>query len=247
MPAPKYKRVKLKIDGYTPHTLPMARLADYLRDLADLLGAESDAHFIQVAEGSAELIHDVPDDNYRAMQERVINAAEGKGPKQAIRGYHELRSKLRQDAKPAELVNDSGATVLQFPIPEPSPLLGPVTQPGSLEGMLIKLGGRDETVPVHLQDGDAYYKCTATRATAKELRNQLFEKPIRIHGIGKWIRNEDGNWTLESFRINSWEPLNDEAIEAVLARMRAAESGWDKIDDPLGELRRIRKGQAKPN
>jgi hypothetical protein len=248
MPADKYKRIRLKIDGYTPHTLPMGRLADYLRDLADLLGAESDAHLIEVGEGSAALVHDLPYHNYLAVQERVIAAAEGRGPKQAVRGYIELKVKLRQDAKPAQLVDDeSGRAVLEFPLPEAGPLFGPVTQPGSLEGVLIKLGGRDETVPVHLQDGGEYYKCTASRALAKELRNQLFEKPIRVNGVGKWIRGEDGEWTLDSFKISSWEPLSDEALEVILARMRAVESDWDKIDDPLAELRRIRKGDTKPN
>lgn len=42
------------------------------------------------------------------------------------------------------------------------------------------------------------------------------------------------------------EVLNDDALETVLARMSVAESGWDKIEDPLGELQRIRKGNVKP-
>jgi hypothetical protein len=243
----KYRKIKLKIEGFTPHTLPMALLADYLRDLADLLGPESDAHLIAIGEGSAELVHDVPEQNYQRLQERVIDAAQGKGPKQATEGYVKLWAKLRQEAKPAQLVDDSDKTVLQFPLQGSGPLFGPVTEPGSLEGVLIKIGGRDETVPVHLQDGNEYYKCTATRTLAKELRNQLFEKPIRVNGIGKWIRGEDGEWQLDGFKITSWEPLSDDALEAVLGRMRAAESDWDKIDDPLAELRRIRKGDAKPN
>lgn len=243
----KYRKLKLRIDGFTPHTLPMARLADYIRDLADLLGSESDAHLIAVGEGSADLVHEVPEENYQKLQERVIDAAQGRGPKKATEGYVNLRTNLRRDAKPANLLNDNDKAVLQFPLAESGPLFGPVTQPGSLEGVLIKIGGRDETVPVHLQDGSEYYKCTASRALAKDLRNELFEKPIRVNGIGKWSRGEDGEWQLEGFKITSWERLSDDALEAVLGRMRAAESDWDKIDDPLAELRRIRKGDAKPN
>jgi hypothetical protein len=241
----KYRRIKLKIDGYTPHTLPIVRLAEYLKDLAALLGAESDAHFIAVGEGSAELIHEVPEQSYHAVQTRVMDAAKGNGPPEAIRGYRELRLKLRDDGKPAEMIDDNNEKVVEFPLPEPAPAFGPVTQAGSLEGVLIKIGGRDETVPVHLQDGDQYYKCTATRAMAKELRNQLFEGAIRVHGTGKWIRDEEGEWTLDSFRISGWEPLTDEVIEEVIGRMRLAESGWDKIDDPLEEARRIRRGESK--
>jgi hypothetical protein len=244
VPKAKYKRLTLKIDGYTPHTLPMVRLADYLRDLAALLGAENDAHFIEVSEGSAELVHEIPEPNYIAIQSRVIAAQRGAGPPDAVRGYRDLKTKLRHDQKQAEFLNDRGRKVIEFPSQEAEPIFGSVTQPGSLEGILIKLGGRDETVPVHLQDADRYYKCTATRAMAKELRAQLFERPIRIHGNGRWNRNDDGEWTLEWFKITGWEPLNDDALEAVLSRMRIAESGWDKIADPLQELRRIRKGNG---
>lgn len=145
------------------------------------------------------------------------------------------------------MIDDNNKKVIEFPLPELAPAFGPVTQPGSLQGVLIKIGGRDETVPVHLQDGSQYYKCTATRAMAKELRSQLFEGIIRVYGVGKWIRDENGEWMLENFKISGWEPLNDEVLEAVIGRMRIAESGWDKIEDPLNEARRIRKGESKPN
>src|SRR5947209_5200050 len=130
----KYRIIKLKIDGYTPHFLPIARLAEYLKDLAGLLGTESDAHFIAVGEGSAELIHEVPEQNYQTAQSRVAAAAQGSGPAEAVRSYRDLRLKLRNDQKPAEMLNDKNGKVIEFPLPEPTPTFGPVTQPSSLQG-----------------------------------------------------------------------------------------------------------------
>ena len=37
------KELHFSIEGTTPHTFPMARLADYLRELATLLGNEDNA------------------------------------------------------------------------------------------------------------------------------------------------------------------------------------------------------------
>jgi hypothetical protein len=44
------------IDGLTPETLPMARLADYVREWAVLLGETSHVHFDRVSNGSAVLV-----------------------------------------------------------------------------------------------------------------------------------------------------------------------------------------------
>ena len=50
-----YKKLTLRIDGFTPYTLPMGRLAEYLKDLAAIFGTQTDAHFIEVGDGSADV------------------------------------------------------------------------------------------------------------------------------------------------------------------------------------------------
>ena len=100
-------------------------------------------------------------------------------------------------------------------------------------------------MPVHLHDGDRYYKCTTTREIAKQLAPYLFAGGIRLHGTGKWNRSEDGDWVLDNFKINSFEALIDDGLPVALSRMRVPESEWDKMEDPLGELKRIRKGSSK--
>ena len=245
-----YKKLTLKIDGFTPYTLPIGRLAEYLKDLAAILGAQTDAHFIEVGDGSAELRHAVPEREYTTVHGRIVGAQRGDGPEDAIRGYRDLRAKLRQDQapdkKPAVFADYSGKKIIVFPKAEAEQIgFGTISQPGALDGTIIKLGGRDETVPVHLQEGEKFYKCTTTREIAKKLALFLFAGSVRLHGIGKWNRTEDGDWILENFRIQSFEELSDDELPVVLSRMRVPESGWDKMEDPLGELKRIRKGSSK--
>lgn len=129
-----------------------------------------------------------------------------------------------------------------------APQFGPVTQLGTLEGVVIKLGGRDASVPVHIQDGKNYYKCWTSRQKAKELAKYLFGAPIRVIGKGKWQRNLDGEWILDQFQIADYEELDNGTIPEVVERFRAIpNSGWDEIDDPMSELTRIRKGHDKVN
>ena len=245
-----YKKLTLRIDGFTPYTLPMGRLAEYLKDLAAIFGTQTDAHFIEVGDGSAELRHAVPEREYPIVHGRIVGAQRGDGPEEAVRSYRDLRAKLRQDQapdkKPAVFADYSGKKIIVFPKQEAEPVgFGTISQPGALDGTLIKLGGRDETVPVHLQEGERFYKCTATRQMARQLAPFLFAGSIRLHGVGKWCRTEDGDWNLENFRIQSFEALSDDELPVVLSRMRVPESEWDKMEDPLGELKRIRKGSSK--
>ena len=75
-----------KITGYTPSTLPMARLAEYMADLAALLGHEDHVHFIRVGEGSADLIHQVEEPEQPKVIERLHLVKQGLGPAEAQKG-----------------------------------------------------------------------------------------------------------------------------------------------------------------
>lgn len=137
--------------------------------------------------------------------------------------------------------------IIEFP--KPVLQYGPVVEEGTLEGIVIRIGGKDQTIHIHLKDGDRVYPCYTTNLEkAKELRPYLleYEKPIRVSGKGKWNRNPGGAWELAEFKISDYEALNNDELQKVLERMRQIPgSGWEKIDDPLAELDRIRKGSNK--
>ena len=77
------ERFHFKIEGFTPETLPMSRLALYLSDLADLLGHEDKVHFVRVAKGSADLVHAVDEELQVEVIERVRLVKQGLGPDDA--------------------------------------------------------------------------------------------------------------------------------------------------------------------
>jgi hypothetical protein len=70
---------------------------------------------------------------------------------------------------------------------------------------------------------------------------QYLYMPVRVAGTGTWYRNEEGDWELESFAVQDFEPLEDRSLIEAVAALQAIEgSDWQKTDDPLSAWQRIR-------
>lgn len=63
---------------------------------------------------------------------------------------------------------------------------GPLREWGSLDGILIRVVGKDDTVSVHLRDGDEVHICNANREVARLLARNLLGAILRVHGEGRW-------------------------------------------------------------
>lgn len=239
------RELRFTIEDTTPQTLPMARLAVYLKDLATILGSEESVHFIRVDDGSAACVAEVDDKVEEAVISRVHSVRAGNAPKEAAAAFETLLENLRHDELTADLELPDGEVLLEFQATTESieESFGPFWQEGSLEGILVKIGGLDETVPVHLIDEGAHHVCNANKEIAKALAPHLFGNPIRVHGRGRWHRNSHGQWEMKWFDILHFEILDDTSLLEVVARLRGIR-GNDllAIRDPLEEMRKIRHG-----
>lgn len=243
---PTYKKITFFIDGYTPDTLPLGRLAEYIRNFANLVGPNSDVRFQRVGKGSAALINRAPQEVIPDVRARIAAAQHGAGPKEAVSGFSGLKCLLAEDMTTGR-IKEENRKLLEFPRVT-VPQYGPVYEEGTLDGVVIRIGGKDETIHVHLKDGERTYNCYTTTEKAKALRPYLLEydKPVRVSGKGKWNRATNGQWELEVFKISDFEALSNDGLQQVLERMRQIPgSGWDTISDPLSELAKIRKGSDK--
>ena len=73
--------------AYTPQTLPMARLAEYMGRMATLLGEKSHVHFVRIEEGSAVLLQDVEQEAQPLVRERIHAVREDAGPPDLKQAY----------------------------------------------------------------------------------------------------------------------------------------------------------------
>jgi hypothetical protein len=235
---------RFKLDAYTPDSIPMARLAEYMTALADILGERQAVHFKRLIRGSTVLACKVEREAMPKVNQRVDCVKKGEGPSEAMRGYKTLNKLLRDDNAVGLLKSDRGV-VLRFPgrtIQEEK--FEAVRQYGSVDGVVVWVGGADETKHVTLKvEGREIAKFSTTQAIAKELGQRLFE-PVRLAGRGRWERDADGLWTLLDFKVESYEALDAEPLSKVLADLREVKTDWGP--DALNELGMIRHGPKGP-
>jgi hypothetical protein len=254
--AKKYAEFKLSITGkvngqdITPLTLPMARLAEYLTDFATLLGNREHVHFTSVEEGSAAPVALVEIEKQTQVRDRIKQAASVSGLADAPSIYAKLNTKFTEDegyGAILERVGDKEVGVIEFPGKKRrlSPVYGPIKESAFVQGELKRVGGQEPTIPVHLLDSDGkWYYCWAKKTVAVELAAYLFRE-IRLNGVATWERDESSVWTLVDFEVQSYiAPLGHEAPSAIFSELRAIPGNeWNELDDPLGELRRLRHGE----
>ncbi len=238
-----YNPETLGRETLSPETLPMARLAQYMAGLARLLGQDEQGRFVGLEPGSAVIVQSVEPEAAPEVRDRIRALAHDKAPDDAAEAFKALNRYLADDNAVGSLWEGGGAEVIRFPGREqPAPLtFGPVKQPGVLDGVLIRIGGRNDTVPVHLRDSDRIHKCNATRDMARRLAVHLYGPTLRVRGDGCWERDADGVWSMKRFKITGFDELDDTPLGDVAERLRGVEGGgWKDIDDPAAELRRLR-------
>jgi hypothetical protein len=241
MTMPKETQRRFKIDVFTPDTLPMARLAEYMSEFAKLLGEPDRVHFVDVERGSAVLRARIDEVAVPKVTRRLSEAAQGQGDPVALKALKDLDEMLANDNAIGQVLDDAGAEVITFAgRNRPKPLeYGPFREDGVLEGVVIKIGGKGESVPIWLQDSERTHRCGARRPLARRLAKYYDGGLLRVSGTGNWMRLDTGAWQMRSFEIKAFEILDDAPLADVIQRLQSVE-GADWGEDPLAELEQLR-------
>ncbi len=238
------RQYRLRIDVFSVESLPMGRLAEYMAEFAKLLGERECVHFSHLEPGSAVLVSTVDEPAIPKVRERVQQVREGSAPKEVMQAFFNLDGLLAKDNAVAVLIPPDSSRVVEFPgRTRPKPIrYGPFREQGTLDGVLIRIGGRDETIPVWLRAGEVEYYCQVRNEdVARRLAPHFLGGTLRVHGSGKWIREENGTWTLQQFDIEDFEPLDDSSLVDVVEKLRAIEGSlWHKSEDAIRDALRLR-------
>lgn len=238
----KVCELTFRIDAFTPNTLPMAKLAAYMTDLAVLLGEPESVHFAGLVEGSVALVHCVHEPAMPKVRARLISVRRNEGPSDAMKAFARLDRRLADDNAVATLCEFGGAEIIRFPGRDtPRPLDYPrIRQRGSLDGILRRTGSEKDPPKLMLVDGDKTWNCEATWELIEQI-DQYKRKRIRVHGEGKWKRSPDGEWDCERFRVESFDVLDDATWGETAIRLQAAApAAWTDNNDLLSDLADLR-------
>ena len=243
------QQYRFKIDAFSVDSLPMARLAEYMAELATLLGEKERVHFSHLEKGSAVLVSSIEEPAAFKIGERLHLVQEGRAPREAMAAFKTLDTMLAKDNAIGSLSGEGTGEIIAFPGRiRPNPVrYGPFREQGTLDGTVIRVGGRGDMIPVWLHDGEAEYNCNASREVARRIASELFGSTVRVHGNGKWAREADGTWTLLEFRIDEFEVLDDAPLSEVVVKLRNVEGGsWRESPNAIEDLLNLRRDEGGP-
>lgn len=239
------ERFKFTVPGYSPETMPLDRLMEYLRELGVVLGNPGDLHLVGVEKGSTRPVLAMRHDVAVKARHHAREVAEGGGSARRREAYHSIRRMVAQDGgKPAVLKAPRGAIILKFLSVDIGldQVINALRQPTSIEGTLVRIGGIGENAQLLIQDmdGRVIAGCTASRTVAQAMAHLIYH-PIRVSGIGSWHRTEEGKWEVARLHVQTFEPLDEAELEDVVAKLQGLNVSWP--EDTIDQLQAIR-GQA---
>jgi hypothetical protein len=239
---------RFKIDAYSPETMPLPVLIEYLKDVAEILGEDHSTHLIRIEKGSTCPVIKIDAEAVPKIHKRAEEIKTGDAPPKVIEAFNRLTQRLRNDnAQSGGIISPNGENLIVFPVKETPPLgYGPFNQQGVIDGIPVMIGGTREQVPIHLEGrGGETYVCYTNRAIAKRIAAHFFTTIIRAEGNGRWIRHAEGQWEMKTFKITDFTPLTDESnisLRKSIDKIRAIPAKWKELSDPVAELKRIRYG-----
>lgn len=229
------------IDAFTPETMPMARLAEYMAVLATMLGERTSVHFQRLETGSTRLVSRIEREAAPKVRDNINSAQSGDATTEVAKAYKLANDMLRKDNAEG-MLERCGSNVLAFPGRKaPRPVkLGPFNQTVEKDGVLVRIGGTDKTAHATIEDSDREtWSFEVTRELAIELAHHLFGKPIRLVGTGRFFRDEDARWQHTTLKATGFELLNAASLAEVVGKIRRLPEGTWK-DNPTDLLRRLR-------
>jgi hypothetical protein len=244
----KHREYRFQIDAFAPASMPMSRLAEYVSNLAKVFGSNNSVHLLKIESGSTVPVILVDWEAEPKVQERLRAVKSQEAPEEAIQAVKDIDRLLLEDNAKAVLRDPTGGKVLAFAGRDSATrmVFGPINQAGVFQGVPIKVGGENDPVPVHLEDGKQKHIVLARRSLAKDIAQYLFTTVVRAEGTGRWVRHSDGEWEMLAFHAASFSVVAEGNIRSNIAELRQVPGEWKSLDDPVTELERIRHG-SKPH
>lgn len=216
--------ITFKIGALNPESMPMARQAEYIAAFAQLIGEREFVHFVRVRKGSNTIVARM-DKPVVAKVVTRLKTARSRGDQDEA--FRKVRQMLSADASPG-IVKVGNSRLLRFPRPILKERIGPVAQDDYLDGYIVRIGGFDETIPVHIKERDGTPRyCTADLETAKKLKPYLLGDPIRLIGRAQWYREPNGEWRLPEFTIRDFVPIDAGSLREAISHISSG-NGQDK-------------------
>lgn len=229
-----FEELSFVIPGYTPDTMPLDVLIEYLKEVSIVVGNPEDLHLVGIQKSSTAPVFHVAKPAAERAREQAARVGRGEGTKAQTAAFNRLRRFVRRDSRDAArrpaLLRSADRILLEIPAaPEDSGILIGIRQASQVDGKLIRIGGDGENASLQMTDlqDRLLTGFTVKHHMVKEMAKLIYE-PIRVTGIGIWGRDEEGVWNLSKMEVQSYEALDDETLETMLDRLRQLKVDWPR-------------------
>lgn len=230
---------ELHVLGTSKKALSLDDFAELAKKLAELLGSREHVRFGALRNGSARVLAKVLEPAAQAVEVQLLRAKSDEGP--AANKVVRLNNFLGEKGWYGELKNRQGGVILIFPGKLNKPPLEPVqtlVQVDTLLGQVIKIGGRDESVPMTIRTPEgAFIDVTVMgRDQAKKLAQHLFGSELKLTGNVTWTRDEEGHWSCTDMVVLSFEEVETTSLVDMFSSLKLiSDNQWHGIEDPIAE------------
>lgn len=231
------RTVTFKLNGKRPEDLPIDRIGQYLKVLADLVGAAGSVRATALRAGSVAVDLTVAPHHYPALVERLSTARNPDASTAVAKVVRTIEQMISEDGVTAEV--RAGRTkifYLEGYAKSAGDPVGPVAQHYVVRGTLIGLEGKDATKHARIaeygtdRELHGFFRDDDV-AVAEKLTEYLWKGVIEVSGTAKWLRYPDGRWELKSFRIEDARALEGGRPSEFIRGLRTAlgDSGADVL------------------
>lgn len=239
------ERFEFIVPGYTPETMPLDRLMEYLGELSIILGQASEMHLIEIQKSSTKPVLVMPHAVAVNARNRVSEVRQGGGSGRRRQAYDRIRRLVSEDGGKSAILQAKEGKLLEFKKIDlgEDQVVHALRQETSVEGELIRIGGQRDYAQLLVQErsGMIVAGCTAPRELAAKIGRYLYQ-PLRLHGIASWQRTGTGRWEITRLQVQSFEALDDDELDDVVVKLRNVKANWPA--DSTEQLLSMRGGAA---
>lgn len=227
-----------------PDRIPMERLGEYVREFAELLGAENSPRFKGIKKASTGLKAYIPPSRQHEVSIRLFQAKSDPGSR-AAKFRQVIEDMLGKDAiNDAQLLDANDNVVLHLRGENDDFQTDRLQQEGVVDGIVTGVVGADDTMTLHLRDhlNQDLRLEIRNEALARELLLKFRTGTVRVYVKGCWLRTQSG-WKPEAgkCRVERFEILDDTSAGKIFEALAAIDgSEWQSMTDPMNEWRSLR-------
>lgn len=228
----------LKIRGVTPRSMPLARLAEYLKEFAALLGDEGKPVFAGIVAGSVVIRARETQQLPHALVRSRVRTARVDREAPGGRSYARLNDLMAGDGADGIVLDRDENTIVELPgraVAAPPPQEYTMTDVGFIDGLVVGIAGVDDTVHIRVQEATGAVHSVDLRdlGRAREIAQHFRAEPVRIHVHGTWKRLAGGTWVPQAVHFDRFEVLDPAGAREVFDALAAIPgNGWAEVADP---------------